>query len=113
MMFSFAFVLMAVVFFLQLLLCRMGKRRWLRWIPPVLIIMGEIACVAAYGLSVYLEQTGKDVFGAAFAAVIYGILLLYLLAADVLAWAVSAIVRFVQKRKNNLQCKEKILDTGM
>ena len=28
------------------------------------------------------------------------ILLLYLLAADALAWAVSAIVRFVQKRKN-------------
>lgn len=100
MIFSLAFVLMAVIFFLQLLLCRKGKRLWIRLIPLMLIVLGEIACVTAYALSVHMEQAGKDVFGAAFAAVIYGILLLYLLAADALAWAVSAIVRFVQKRKN-------------
>ena len=99
MLFSFAFVLMAAVFIVQLYLCRKAKRLWVRLTPLALIILGELACVAAYAVSIYMEQTGKDIFGAGFAAVIYGILLAYLLAADAVAWAVSVIVRFVQKRK--------------
>lgn len=99
MIFSFAFVLIAVVFVAQLLLCRKAKQFWCKMIPLVLIALGELACLIAYMVSVNMEQAGKDVFGAAFAAVIYGMLLLYLLAADAVAWAVSAIVSFVQKRR--------------
>ena len=99
MLFSFVYVLMAAVFLVQLLLCRRAKRIGVRLTPLVLIVLGEIICAAAYGVSAHMEQAGKDIHGAAFAAVIYAILLLYLLAADTAAWVVSAVVRFVQNRK--------------
>lgn len=102
MIFPFVFVLIAAVFFIQLLLCGKSKRLWVKLIPTALIALGELACVAGYAVSVHMEQAGEDIYGAAFAALIYGFLLLFLLAADAAAWAVSAIVRFAQKRKNNL-----------
>lgn len=99
MLFAFAFVLMGVVFIMQLLLCLKAKRLWSKLLPLILVALGELACIGTYWVSMHMEQAGKHAFGTVFAAVIYGILMVYLLAADAAAWAVSAIVRFVQKRK--------------
>ena len=99
MLFSFMFVLMAVVFLVQLLLCLKAKKLWSRLSLLVLLGLGELACLAAYVASILMEQTGKDIHGAAYAAVIYGITLAYLAAVDAAAWALCAVVRFIQNRK--------------
>lgn len=99
MMFSFMIVLLAAVFLAQLLLCRNAKRLWVRLIPTILIILGELVCLALYAVSVYLEGAGQGIYGAAFAAVIYAALLMIFLVGDGLAWGIWGIYQSVQKRR--------------
>lgn len=98
-MFSLALVLFAAVFIVQLLLCFRKSPLWVRLIPAGLIALGELACVGAYAVSMHLERTGAEIYGAAFAAVVYGMMLLILLAGDGLAWLIWGIYRSVQKRR--------------
>ena len=99
MIFSLTFVLMAVVFLVQLFLCMKTNKLWSRLGLMGLIGLGELACVAVYMASILMEQTGKDIYGAGYAAVIYAILLAYLAAADATAWGVWAVSRFIRNRK--------------
>lgn len=99
MLFSFVFVLMAVVILVQMLLCLKARKLWCRLSLPVLLGLGELACLATYFLSILMEQTGKDVFGMGFAAVIYAVMLAYLAAADAAAWIIWAVIRYIQNRK--------------
>lgn len=99
MMFSMVLVLISVVFAVQLLLCFSAKRTWVKLIPTILIGLGELACGVVYAVSMYLDSLGEGVYGAAFAAVIYTVVLLIVQAGDALAWLIFAIVRNVQKRR--------------
>ena len=96
---SFVILLIAAVFTAQLTLCLKAKQRRSKWIIPVLLGLGEAVCITVYALCAVLEQGGKDIYGPVFAAIIYGILLLYLLAATVAAWVVGAFIRFARNRK--------------
>ena len=99
MLFSFVFVLMAVVFLVQLFLCLKAGKRWSRLSLPALLGLGELVCMAVYAASVLMERTGKDIYGAGYAAVVYAMLLAYLVFSDAAAWALWAVIRFVQNRK--------------
>ena len=99
MLFSFVFVLMAVVFLVQLLLCLKARKLWIRLSLPVLLGLAELTCLSVYVASILMEQTGKDLYGAGYAAVVYAILLAYLAALDAVAWIIWAVIRFIQNRK--------------
>ena len=99
MIFSFVFVLMAVVFLVQLLLCLKAKKLWTRLSLPVLLGLGELACLAVYMASVLMDRAGKDIYGAGYAAVVYAIVLAYLAVFDGAAWTLWAVIRLIQNRK--------------
>lgn len=99
MMLSVVLVMIAVIFAAQLSLCMHAKQWWVKLIPLGLICLGELVCGAAYILSVYLERIGEGIYGAAFAAVVYAVVLLIVLAADGLAWAIFGIVKHAQNRR--------------
>ena len=103
MLLPFIAAALAALFGVQLYLCRKAKHRRVKLVPLVVIISAELVCAAAYAVSVSLERTGEGIYGAAFAAVIYGILLLIFLLADGAAWAVHGLICMFQKRKNNFQ----------
>ena len=97
---TLAIPLLAAVFGVQLLLCRRAKRIRIKLVPLMLIGLGEALCGLAYCLSVYMERMGRDLYGAAFAAVIYGIFLLFFLVADGAAWAIHGLMITIQNHKN-------------
>lgn len=98
MMFGFAVFLIAAAFGIQLVLCFRAKRTWVKLLPAITIALGEVVCGAAYGISLYLEHLGKGIYGAAFAAVIYGAVLLMVLIGDGLAWGAYGLTHFSRKR---------------
>lgn len=92
MVFPFVVVTIVLAFVAQIFLCFCVIRSWIKCIPLYLIGAGELACAAGYFLF-------DHIYGAAFAALIYGIVLLIMLAVDVLAWLIYAIVKKTQKSK--------------
>ena len=94
-MFYLLFLIFAALGFgVQLVLCFRVKTNWLRWLPAVCLLVLDAVCWA-----VYLLELFPDRYGAAFAAGIYGFLLLWLLGAVLLAWGIWAIVKVSQKRR--------------
>ena len=94
-----ALVLILGVFCVQLLFCFRVRRPLLRWLPVLAVLLGEALCWAAFGLCIWMERAGKGIYGGAFAAYIYGLILLAMLTGAILAWLVWAAVKFVQKRR--------------
>ena len=91
---------MAVFFFiLQLILCFRARRLWARLLPCILLLTGEGLCLLAYAACWFLESTGADIYGAVFAAVLYGMFLTVQLGGIALAWLIWFIVKSVQKMK--------------
>jgi len=91
-MLPIAVMMIFVTFAVQLFLCFRGGRGWIKCIPLYLIGAGELACAAGYFLF-------DHIYGAAFAAVIYGVALLIMLAGDALAWLIYILVKKAQKSK--------------
>lgn len=91
-MLPFAIMIISMTFVLQLVLCFRTGKIWIKLIPLCLIGVGELVCAAGYFLF-------DHIYGAAFASVIYAILLLIILSGDGLAWLVYFVVRKAQKSK--------------
>lgn len=94
MVFPFLIVLLCLFFGLQLLFCFQIKQRWLRLAPPILTVLADAVCWVLYFGGAYAE-----VFGAAFTYYIYGIVLLLIFMAELLALGMFAIVKCIQKRR--------------
>lgn len=92
MMLPLAVMMIIMTFILQLILCFRVEKRWIKFIPLYLLGAGELVCAAGYFLL-------DHIYGAAFAAVIYGIVLLIMFSGDALAWLIYFIVRKAQKTK--------------
>lgn len=96
---GFAVGLILGAFTVQLLFCFRAESRKVCFLPAALLMLSGAACLAAYAAAVALEHSGKGIYGAAFAAVMYGFVVLAALTGVGAAWLVWAIVRFVQKRR--------------
>ena len=94
-----AVMLILAAFGLQLLFCFRAGKRWVQWIPTAAIAAGILACAAVFAVCVWMEEAGSGVYGGAFAAYLYGLMLLMALAGVLAAWLVRTIVWYVQKRK--------------
>ena len=94
-----AVLLILAAFGVQLLFCFFAGKRWVRWIPVAGILAGELVCCAAFIVCAWLEKAGKGIYGGAFAAYLYGLMLLMALAGALAAWLLRAIVRLAQKRR--------------
>ncbi|MBR4290006.1 MAG: hypothetical protein IKT52_05125 [Oscillospiraceae bacterium] len=92
MMLPIAVFIAVLTFAVQLALCFCARRKWIKCIPIFCIAAGELACAAVYFLY-------GHVYGAAFAAVIYAMVLLILLAGDALAWLIHHFVKRAQNHK--------------
>ena len=88
------FLILGVMFLVQLAVCFMGKRRWIRVLPAAVTTAADVVC---WGM--YFGGCFHDTFGAAFAFYIYGILLTVVLCGEGVAWAVYGIVKGIQKRR--------------
>lgn len=94
MVLSLFILLAAAGFALQLTLCIQARRKWIKLAPVSLILVMDAACWIAYFLDIFSE-----IYDAAFASFVYGVILLLVLAVDLLAWVVYGIVKLIQKRK--------------
>ena len=99
MMYGIVLVLIAVIFAAQLMLCFSGKKNFVKLVPVMLIGIGEVVCGVVYLVSSYLDSIGEGIYGAPFAAVIYAIVLLIMLAGDGMAWLIWAIVKSAQNKR--------------
>ena len=97
MMFSIVAVLILAVFVVQLVLCFRARRQLVKLLPVLVLVLAGLCCGAGLGVSLLLERAGRDIHGAAFAAVIYGYMVLLALMVDGIAWGLCGFVRFVQK----------------
>lgn len=94
MVFPFIMVLACVCFGLQLIFCFKAKRRWVRFAPVLVTALADLLC---WGL--YLGGAYAEVYGAAFAFYIYGIVLLMILGAELAALGIYILVKYIQKRR--------------
>lgn len=94
-----AVLLILAAFGIQLLFCFLTRKRWVRWLPTVTIFIGVTVCGAAFAVCVWMEEAGKGIYGGAFAAYLYGLILLVALTGALGAWLVWAVVRYIQKRR--------------
>ena len=85
-------VMICLAVLVQLWLCFGEKRNWVKLIPLCLIGLGELACGVCYLMF-------DHIYGAAFVALIYGIVLLFMLAGDGVAWLIYFLVKKAQKTK--------------
>lgn len=88
------FPILGAMFLAQLVLCFMGKRRWLRVLPLMVTAAADLICWGMYFGGCY-----SQIYGAAFAFYIYGIALAVVLCGEGIAWAIYGIVKAVQKRR--------------
>lgn len=99
-MFAGIVVLLTLAAFgVQLLFCFIAGKRCVRGIPLAVILAGELICAAVYAACVWTEKMGIGIYGGAFAAYIYGLMLLMMLAGALTAWLIWGIINFVQKKK--------------
>ena len=94
-----AVLLVLAAFGVQLLFCFLAGKRWVRWLPTAVILAGVLACAAAFAVCVWMEEAGNGVYGGAFAAYLYGLMLLMALVGALAAWLILAVVRYIQKQR--------------
>ena len=94
-----AVLLILAAFGMQLLFCFLSGKRWMQWIPTAVVLAGVLICAAAFAVCLWMEEAGIGVYGGAFAAYIYGLMLLMALGGALAAWIVWSIVRYIQKRR--------------
>lgn len=84
-----------IIFIIQLFLCFVGKQEWQRILPLSMAVGFEMLCWAAFfvGRVIGMEAT------ISFPAFILGYVGLYWTGAPIVAWAVYAIVKFVQNKR--------------
>lgn len=92
MMLPIAAMMIILTFAAQLALCFCARLRWVKGIPLYFIGLGELACAAGYFLF-------DHIYGAAFAAVIYAVVLLIMLLTDALAWLIYFTHKKAQIKK--------------
>lgn len=88
------FPMAGILFAVQLVLCFAKKPGWVRVLPLALTAVAEAVC---WGL--YLGGCFSEIYGAAFAFYIYGVVLAVVLGGEVLAWGIYGIVKVIQKRR--------------
>lgn len=86
------FPILGVLFAAQLAVCFAGKHRWIRLLPIAVTAAADVVCWA-----MYLGGCFHDIYGAAFAFYMYGILLTVVLCGEGLAWGIYGIVKGIQK----------------
>lgn len=92
-----AVLLVAGAFCIQFLLCFRAKRSWIRWMPVCILLGLELLMAAAFLVCMWLDRTGHGIYGGAFAAYIYGLILIAALAGTLTAWLIWAVVKCIQK----------------
>lgn len=96
MLISLFVILLVGTFALQLLACVKGKNVLQRAIPVMVLCVLEVLCWILYFWAMaYMKET----FGSTLSAWIAAVIVLFLMAADALAWLIWAIVKLVQKRR--------------
>lgn len=92
----FIIMMMIGIFVLQLVVCMKGKTALQRMIPLILLLVLEGICWLLYFWAMaYMKET----FGSTLTAWVGAVIVLFLIAADGLAWLAWAVVRFAQKRR--------------
>lgn len=94
MVFPVIILFLCVLFCLQLVFCFKAERRWIRCGLLFMTALGDLACWILYAAGGFSE-----IFGAAFAFYIYGMVLTLALGAELLAWILYAVVKYIQKRR--------------
>lgn len=84
--------LVCAVIAVQVWVCMKTSRLLLRMLPAVVLTLVE---VVLWMIFLFSADSGT----AAFAVVIYSVVLMILLLADLLGWGIYALVKFVQKKK--------------
>lgn len=97
MMTPLVLVVALLVAAIQMILCFRTKALWIRLFPLGLLLLGDGVCWLVYASGIFSE-----IYGADFAAYIYGIMLALFAAADGLCWAVYGIVCVVRKRMGKM-----------
>ena len=84
-----------IVFVIQLFLCFVSQKEWQRFLPLSLAVGFEMLCWTAFfvGRVIGMEAT------ISFPAFVLGYIGAYWTGAPLVAWAVYAIIQFVQKRR--------------
>ncbi|MBQ8834026.1 MAG: hypothetical protein IJ001_03780 [Oscillospiraceae bacterium] len=90
----FVMMMALAVFAVQLVLCFKARGLWAKLLPLLAVAAADLLCWV-----VYFGGFWADVYGAAFAAFIYGVVLAMILALDGLAWGIWGVVKLVQKRR--------------
>ena len=91
-----AVLLILAAFGVQLLFCFLAGKRWVRWLPTAAIFAGMLICAAAFAVCVWMEEAGNGLYGGAFAAYLYGLMLLMALAGALAAWLIRAIAGYMK-----------------
>ena len=92
MMLPFILVIALIVAVVQMVLCFCAKRWWVKVIPLGVLVIGDMVCWGVYASSVF-----SQIYGADFAAYIYGILLAVFAVVDILCLGFYGIVRKMKK----------------
>lgn len=87
-------LLSVMVIAVQVHFCLKTSRLLVRMLPAMVLTLVQVAF-----WMVFLLSSSETM---AFATVIYSLVLMILLLADLLGWGVYLVVKFIQKRKNNL-----------
>lgn len=101
MIFPLMLTFCGAVFVVQLKLCVTAKPIRIKLLPAVLIGILWMVCRGVYALLVHLNNIGKGIFGASFAAPIYAAVLLAFLVSDFFAWIIFWLIRAFAKAKKD------------
>lgn len=94
-----ALLLVGGAFCIQLLCCFRGKKLWIKWLPAGILVVLETAVAAGFLVCLWLERTDQGIYGGAFAAYLYSLMLLAALAGTLTAWLIWIVMKVVQKRR--------------
>ena len=84
------------VFATQTVFCFYARKRWIKLLPICTAGATELLCVVLFFVGKWMGMEDS----LSFAAFIFGYVGCYWAAATALAWAIYAIVKVVQKRRN-------------
>ena len=87
-------LLITAVFITQLIFCFYARKLWIKLLPLFMPAGADILCWGMYFFGTFSHIHGGD-----FAAYIFGLIFLYMIAASGLAWGIYGIVKVVQKRR--------------
>jgi len=94
MMLPMFILLAAAVFISQLVFCLFAKRLWIKLLPLIVAMGLEAVCCM-----ILLFDIFSDVYGAGFAALVYAVVILLLIAMIGFGWGIYGIVKLVQKQR--------------